>query len=405
MLLMSVRTLLLGPALALLLPGPAGAQAVAPFTLKDGDRVVLLGSALVEHEQFHGYLETRLTSRFPEATVTFRNLGWSGDTVRGTARTSGFQNPDGFARLLKEVRAQKPTVVFVGYGTNESFAGPAGLPGFVQGMETLLDQLAPLKARVVLLSPTFHEDLGRPFPDPAEHNRSLEQYTDALEALAGRRKLRFVNLFHPLLKIKAADPRRQTTNGLLPNQYGYWLIAREVERQLYSAPRTWAVELDRSGKLLGSVRAAVTGIKAGPDGLRFDVRPAVLPAPPSPTGVPEVPRPSWRVTGLPPGRHALRVNGREEKQVRAGQWSGYGIRLWPADALRQTEKLRAAVVKKSETFYRRWRPFNDHERHWEYIGGDFKLYDDDVAREEAVIAGLRRPAALHCEIVPVKGAE
>jgi lysophospholipase L1-like esterase len=403
---MLLRTLLLTPALALVLSRPAAAQLPVPLTLKDGDRVVLLGSALVEHEQFHGYLETRLSSLFPQASVTFRNLGWSGDTVRGVARTSGFQNPDGFARLLKEVRAYKPTVLFIGYGSNESFDGSAGLAGFLEGYNILLDQLAPLGARIIILSPTLHEDLARPFPDPTEHNRNIAQYTDALEKLADKRKLLFVNLYHPLVKLKEKDPKKRlTTNGLLPNQWGYWLLAREVENQLVRTLRTWSVELDSSGKVLALQRASVGKIKAVPDGLTFDVIPAVLPSPPDPLGARDLPQPSVRIKGLQPGRYGMRIAGTETNRARAEQGAGYGVRLWPEPALRQTEKLRAAIVLKSEHFYRRWRPFNDHERHWTYIGGDFKLYDDQVAQEETVIGVLRRPQALHCEIVPLKEAK
>ncbi len=58
--------------------------AAEPFTLKDGDRVVLIGNTLIEREQRYGYWELALTARFPG--VTFRNLGWSGDTVWGEAR-------------------------------------------------------------------------------------------------------------------------------------------------------------------------------------------------------------------------------------------------------------------------------------------------------------------------------
>src|SRR5262249_2075928 len=151
-----------------------------PFTLKDGDRLVFLGGGLVEQDRLHGQLEARLTGRHPDARLIFRNLGWGGDTVRGTARTGGYQNPDGLARLLKEVQELKPTVLFLGYGMNESFAGAQGLDGFLADYDRLLDRLAPLKARVVVLSSTSHEDLGRPFPDPAGHNRDLEAYTAAL---------------------------------------------------------------------------------------------------------------------------------------------------------------------------------------------------------------------------------
>ena len=53
------------------------------FELHDGDRVVWLGSTLVEREQRDGWWELALTTRFAGKKVTFRNLGWSGDTVFG----------------------------------------------------------------------------------------------------------------------------------------------------------------------------------------------------------------------------------------------------------------------------------------------------------------------------------
>src|SRR5438067_12994258 len=109
---------------------PLGARAADAFTLKDGDRVVLIGSTLIEREQRYGYWETALTSRFPG--VTFRNLGWSGDNVFGLAQASFGTVADGFKHRKEHVEALKPTVILVGYGSNESFDGEAGLPRFRQ---------------------------------------------------------------------------------------------------------------------------------------------------------------------------------------------------------------------------------------------------------------------------------
>jgi lysophospholipase L1-like esterase len=402
---MPFRYLLAGALLVYLAPG-ACAQAPGPLKLKEGDRVVLLGSALIEHEQFHGYLETRLTQCFPDATVRFRNLGWGGDTVRGDARTGGFQNPEGFARLLKEVRDQKPTVIFLAYGGNESFDGEKGLPGFVQGYRHLLDQLAPLKARIVILSPTPQEDLGRPFPDPAPHNRSLQLYTAALARLADSQKHFFVDLFGPLQAFHKANPQlRLTDNGLLPNELGYWLIAHEVEKQLVYRERTWRAELRFPAPGKDKQRFVRVEKLHGPDnGIRFDLLPELLPAPTAPTGLAAEAFLEMTVAnGLGDADFALSIDGKEVRQASANAWKE-GILLRPEAPLRQTEKLRAAIVKKSKLFYRRWRPFNDHERHWGFIGGDFKLYDAEVAELEAEIARLRRPQPLHCELLQKQGA-
>ena len=111
-------------------PVPAQSDPPPRFDLNDGDRIVLLGDTLIEGDQRYGYLETWLTISNPDKNLTFRNLGWSGDTVGGVSR-SGFDPPEaGFEQLRQQILAVKPTVVVVGYGMADSFAGEAGLPAF-----------------------------------------------------------------------------------------------------------------------------------------------------------------------------------------------------------------------------------------------------------------------------------
>src|SRR5439155_21327639 len=173
----------------------APAAAADRFELLDGDRVILLGSTLIEREQRYGYWETLLTLRYPGRRIQFRNLGWSGDTVFGDAR-AGFGLPaDGFRHLKEHVLAIQPSVILLSYGLNESFAGKAGLPRFLEGLRVLLNALVPAQARTVLISPPGHEDLGAPLPDPAEHNKNLRLYRDALRKVAQQRGYSFVDFY------------------------------------------------------------------------------------------------------------------------------------------------------------------------------------------------------------------
>ena len=134
----------------------------------------------------------------PDKNLVFRNLGWSGDTVGGVSR-SGFDPPEaGFEQLRQQILAVKPTVVMVGYGMADSFAGEAGLPAFEQGLARLLNVIDSTKARVVFLSPVAHANLGRPLPDPTGHNRDLALYRDVIERVAKQRKAPFVDLFDRL---------------------------------------------------------------------------------------------------------------------------------------------------------------------------------------------------------------
>ncbi len=130
------------------------------FELHNGDRVALLGDTLIERDQRYGYLETLLSIANPDKDLVFRNLGWSGDTVGGISR-AGFDPPEaGFEQLRQQIPAVKPTVVLVGYGMADSFAGETGLPGFEQGLNRLLNVIDSTKARVILLSPVAHAESG-----------------------------------------------------------------------------------------------------------------------------------------------------------------------------------------------------------------------------------------------------
>ena len=111
---------------------PALAAQPAPFELRDGDRVVLIGDGIAEGEQHHGWIELMLTTRFPDRAVTFRNLGWSGDTPAGDSRfglslLQAGREPaeEGWNQLVRQIEETKPTVVLAAYGMASSFDGEA----------------------------------------------------------------------------------------------------------------------------------------------------------------------------------------------------------------------------------------------------------------------------------------
>ena len=105
-----------------------------------------------------------------------------------------------------------------------------------------------------------------------------------------------------------------------------------------------------------------------------------------------------RVTGLPPGEYTLKIDGKDMTRASAAIWQD-GLRIAHGPKLDDTKKLREAIVLRNQLFYRRWRPYNDHSRHWTFIGGDFKLYDQEIARQEQRIAELRTPRPHTYEIV------
>lgn len=173
----------------------ARAEDTSAFEFKQSDRVVLLGGAFVERLQTHGYLEAAITAGLPDKKLTFRNLGWSGDTVWGDSRGVFGSRPEGFKRLVDDVKPCQPTLLVICYGENEAYAGEVGLNDFRSGLGALLDALKPTGARVLLLGARKHEKLGPPLPDPAEYNADLRQYNETIAAVAKERGAAFIDLY------------------------------------------------------------------------------------------------------------------------------------------------------------------------------------------------------------------
>ncbi len=204
-------------AFATLLPS----QSAAKFEIKDGDRIVWIGSTVVEREQEYGYWELALHAAYPDKQFTLRNLGWSGDTVFGDAR-AGFETPaKGFKDLVKLTLDLKPTMIMISYGTNESFEGEAGLPKFEKGLEKLLDALKPTNARIVLFTPTPFEE--RPgyvsFEQRVAKNKMLSKYSDVIRDVAEKRNHTEARVLDRFQEIRQPGPF--TNNGMHYTAKGY----------------------------------------------------------------------------------------------------------------------------------------------------------------------------------------
>jgi lysophospholipase L1-like esterase len=378
----------------------AGALAAEVHDPADGERVVFLGNTLIEREQRDGYWESALTRHHPDRPVVFRNLGWSGDTVFGHARAGFGTTADGFKHLKEHVLSVKPTVILVGYGANESFDGEAGLPKFVDGLNTLLNELAPAKARVILLSPLRQEDMGRPLPDPTEANKNLRLYADAIRDVAKKRSLKFVDLYDRLAEIaKEGRPSHLTDNGIHLTAFGYWRSAPLLEEGLGFTAKRWRVAVTADGTVGKTEGAKVDKVEKSP--LRFRVTDDVLP-PPLPPNDPSAKAPTTgrvlRVGKLSPDKYTLTIDEKAVVTATADEWDA-GVNLERGPAFDQAEKLREAIVAKNRLYFHRWRPQNEtylfgfrkHEQGKNAV--EIPQFDPLVEKQEKEIAKLRVPVA------------
>jgi lysophospholipase L1-like esterase len=242
---------------------PAAAQASgapASVEIRAGDRLAFVGDSFFEREYPRGLIETALTLAHPDKALTFRNLGWSGDTVRGESRAYFGNAADGYGELLKSVDLAKPTLIFVSYGANESFDGSAGLDPFLTGYGKLLDDLATRTRRIVLLTPLPADRATTPLPPAAldERNRTLAQYSGAIRKLGASRQLAVIDLYTVMLAALAKPtPEPLFEQGMHLTDAGYAVAASQIA----------------SSSLASSGLRAGPGATAGPAGGSAAARP------------------------------------------------------------------------------------------------------------------------------------
>jgi len=193
---------------------------------KNEEKVVLLGNTFIERDVNFGHIETHLALSLSEKRPTFRNLGWSGDTVYCHARSYFGPPQEGFDRLKKHIQFLKPTTVLMCYGAVSSFEGEPGLSSFLEGYKRLMAMIrATSGARIVLVSPPPCENLGFPLPDMEPQNKRLALYSEAIKKLAAEENCDFVNLFEALGAGKKRLIPPVTINGLHFSEQGYKKVA------------------------------------------------------------------------------------------------------------------------------------------------------------------------------------
>ncbi len=229
--------------------------------LRSGDRVAFVGNTFVERARLYGHLETslQLAAGSDVKDLSFRNLGWSGDSVFGDARSYFGPPAEGRERLTRLIGELQPSVLFLWYGSETALSvdqgwtderekeasalSRSGLEAskrlFLEGYEALLAGLrqaaGPGLREIVIIAPPPFENLGAPLPDQSTNNRHLAAIRDGLRDLARNQKARFVDLFAALggddFDGSIAHPPL-TEDGVNHGEAGHALVARQLVKGL-----------------------------------------------------------------------------------------------------------------------------------------------------------------------------
>lgn len=235
----------------------ARAQNVTPP--ENGERIVLIGNGLAERDVYYSRIETELHLRYPDQNLFFRNMGHVGDTPGFRPHPSRISqwafpgaekfHPDkeihrgkGFYATPDQwlTHLQADTIVaFFGY--NESFDGPSRVANFEAELDAWVQHTlskaynGKTAPRVVLVSPIAYEDLSasRDLPNGEKENANLILYSAAVETVARKHGLTFIDLFSPTKALYAKTEQPLTTGGFIPNDEGYTQIADILATGLY----------------------------------------------------------------------------------------------------------------------------------------------------------------------------
>jgi hypothetical protein len=223
----------------------------ATFQIKDGDRVVFLGDSITEQRLYTTYIEAYALSHYPEWDLSFRNVGWGGDTswLRQRAHPDEAKlfaaSPEEQQKMVeasvrngleRDVFPLKPTFVTIKFGMNDhSYQAfrPDIFAAYTRSQTELAKELSAQGARVTFLTPQPIEE-RRADPNKDIRNQSLRKFSDGLKEVAEATHSGYVDQFDPYMQIMLSarenDPKAFIGGGdaVHPGPSGQTLMAWAV---------------------------------------------------------------------------------------------------------------------------------------------------------------------------------
>lgn len=320
-----------------------GGSGKPSFAIRDGDRIALVGGTFIEREQQYGYFELALNLALPDTNFTMRNLGWSGDTVTAISRARFGNQKEAWSHLTKSLELVDPTVIIVGYGTNEAFQGKQGLETFKANYVKLLEELEKRTERIALITPLPMENLGPPLPNPEEYNANVKLYADAIEQLAydrGHHTLRFGDAVANYKPKTNSEPKHLTDNGMHLTEFGYWYVAPTMVSSLQSTSLQPPLKAT-SGDPLNALKTVAIPLPY-----------AASPKGPAPKSI------ACQLPTLQDGSYTLKLSDASKVTASAEAWKK-GVDIPAQDLYAKTEALRQTILRKNQLFFDRFRPQNE----------------------------------------------
>lgn len=338
---------------------PIGAQSIGQtgegmnsMDLSEGSRIVFVGNSLIEEAQQYGILEFMMLNAWPGKKLNFRNLGWSGDTVDGSARSYISSPPKPYDLLIQQIESTKPDAVVLGYGNIEAYDGKDGLESFANNLNRLLDTIETMDAPTVLLSPIPQIEMAGMSTDLEDRNNKLILYAKRIEEIADNRKLPFADVFEEL---KQLGRKAYKQNGIHLNETGYYYLARTLLMSLGQMNQEWMIQVNSKSKRINSSNnLKVYDQVIDRDKIEFMVRDIALPLPVS------IAKDDARIiaiSGLKRGVYTLSIDQENIVSASAREWSD-GVEITQGSSFDRARQIRKKLIQINELYFQEYRPLN-----------------------------------------------
>ena len=405
---------------------PARSEQPAPeaFFFRDGDRAMILGDSITQQKQYSTMVESFVLSRFPGWNISFRNTGWSGDTM-GLRTRKGLDV--GFDRDIKPLQ---PTAVTIDFGMNDARSGESGRDAYVANAKALAEKFAAIGTRVAFVTSSPEERYLDGQPAGSAYNLLLRKYSDGLQVVAKEKGVLFVDQLAPMIEViengrkagtlsKVEGGLRLIPDGVHPNWAGHLVMATAILKGLNAPSLVSSVEIDAKSGVAKAANAKVSDVKTG-EKISFtrldDAMPwpvpadAVLPAPIDGfSPFEDLSRYMLKVTNLPAGKYAVSVDGKEFGNFSQEQLAG-GVNLTQAalSGLPEVKALLDAIIVKNDLFYARWRTVQLFEFP-DWVPAEameaarqakLKELDAKIIEADAALPSLRKPKSHQWSIQP-----
>jgi lysophospholipase L1-like esterase len=349
-------------------------SAQSDFYLKDGDSVVFYGDSITDQRLYTTFTEAYVLTRFPKLNIKFVHSGWSGDQVDGGA--GGTID----VRLARDVVAYHPSVVTIMLGMNDGryrAFDPAIFKTYSAGYERIVKVLKESlpNVRITALQPSPYDDVTRAPLFDGGYNGVLIRYGSFVQELATREHLLCADLntsvVAMLQKANATDSglaQKLIPDRVHPAAATHYMMAEALLKSWNAPALVSTVEIDGPSRVVRT--ASNTSVTALPGAnLAWTQMDSALPMPierfpskelvqlafSSSDFVDSLDREMLTVTGLAPGRYALRIDEQTIATYSSDQW-GAGVNLAELDTpmSKQASEVLQLTYRHNVLHWARW---------------------------------------------------